>query len=335
MRTRLEAAQRALRSGLKEHVWLASAIARSETLTSEQLDYLSEVATAAHSRGAAAREAMLTGGATDAVPLYCDAVEQWLRARLARTESPAAARAATRETLHGVLDGLLRAPGDASDGRDPLQRRLTDAMTGGAGGAGGAEAALALQRLERRLASETEVRTPGEVRFARFGRVLSLAAALVGLPLAVYWAFLAPPDRAFHRPVSVSSNATPDIKPRRLTDWLNVTPYGVHTSAEANTWVAVDLEGDYFVDRVVVRDRRDRDREPMMAECLPLLIEFSDDGLKYRGVARRNVPIGAARSWSADGERRRARFVRVRCTGGGSLVLDRVHVYGKPLTDYQ
>ena len=264
MRTRLESAQRALRSGLKEHVWLASAMARSETLTSEQLDYLSEVAIAAHSRDVAAREAMLTGGATDAVsdavPLYCDAVEHWLRARLARTESPAAARAATRETLHSVLAELLRAPGDASDGGDPLQRRLTDAMTRGAGGA---EAALALQRLERRLASETEVRTPGEVRFARLGRVLSLVAALVGLPLAVYWAFLAPPDRAFHRPVSVSSNATPDIKPRRLTDWFNVTPYGVHTSAEANTWVAVDLEGDYFCLLYTSPSPRDRTRSRM------------------------------------------------------------------------
>ena len=92
-----------------------------------------------------------------------------------------------------------------------------------------------------------------------------------------------------------------------------------HTNEERDPWLEIDLGAPKQFSSVEIENRRDCCRE----RAVPLVVEVSRDGKKWNEVARRDEEFS---DWTASLDTTRARWVRVRIKGTGTLHLSRVRV---------
>jgi len=168
-------------------------------------------------------------------------------------------------------------------------------------------------------------RTERDLKVIRAVRLSAAGVVLAILLSALAWKALAPTNLALGKPVSASSRH-PQSKaaPDGLTDGSTSGPYGVHTRAENEAWVMVDLQSVYRIDRVKVFNRNDG----YFDEGLPFALELSENGKDFVEVDRRTKPFSRLRPWVYEGDRKPARYVRVRKIGHGYVALSELEVYG-------
>ena len=103
------------------------------------------------------------------------------------------------------------------------------------------------------------------------------------------------------------------------------TSFGVLTNVEDSPSVVIDLQDRYWIDSVKVHNRVDG----WFDDCLPLVVELSQDGVHWDAIGRRDQHFDANPPWVVDGGGRPAHFVRVRVDRKSYLALSEVEVYGK------
>jgi hypothetical protein len=167
----------------------------------------------------------------------------------------------------------------------------------------------------------------GKVWIARVLRIGICVAGLLAVVLAVALReeeeeVVTGPNLALGRPVTMSSRYAEGKvghDPSALVDG-NPTNMGFHTDRGGPQHVTIDLGAERRIRRVVVYNRTDCCAE----KAVPLRIEVSEDGKKYREVAQRkeNFDIWKAKLSPTD-----ARYVKLTCLGGDYFHLAEVEVY--------
>lgn len=124
------------------------------------------------------------------------------------------------------------------------------------------------------------------------------------------------PDASWRASSAASSFATSG---RGFAPPASTSPVFMHTAQEANPWVDFDLGALRDVRQVVVHNRWDC----CVERALPLVIELSDDGATWRGVAERREAFYV---WPASFTPQRARRVRIRALADTMLHLAKVEI---------
>lgn len=163
------------------------------------------------------------------------------------------------------------------------------------------------------LAAMVEPRTPAKIRSVRRRRVAALGILTLTLVAALSAPLFHPKNIARGKPVAVhlpnpSSHAPPDHS--GLVNGEIEATYGVHTAQPGPSWVRIDLEESYTIERVKVFNRSDG----WLDEGLPFTMEFSDDGETFVEVAVRSEPFSGHAPWVfvPQGDKREARYIRIR-----------------------
>lgn len=158
-------------------------------------------------------------------------------------------------------------------------------------------------------------------RLVRVG-VVALALAAVGIALySGVQSAIRGPDLAAGKPWTASSKAY-ECKPAERSCGGGVTSILFHTLEQDQPWVTFDLGSPQKFARVEVVNREDCCAE----RAAPLVVETSDDGQKYREVARTTEPFD---EWTATFKPVKARYVRLRVDRRSYLHLVRVSVFAR------
>jgi len=172
----------------------------------------------------------------------------------------------------------------------------------------------------RWLSSMVDARSPRGVRTGRAVRLTVVAVLLVWLAAVI----ASPGNVALGKPVTWSSTAFG--APSAAVDGDNCTaPYGFHSQDEASPWLTIDLGRPHAISKVKVFGRGDGPFD----QSIPLALDFSDDGVSFRTVARRTEPFSQADPWVVT-VGLVARFVRLKAERHCPLVVSEVEVYGRP-----
>jgi hypothetical protein len=175
----------------------------------------------------------------------------------------------------------------------------------------------------RWLAGLCDPRKATSKRRGKTGSVL-LGVAIVLSIAGLGGAALAPRDLALGRPARSSSQPEKsNRRPAGLTNGILELTSGAETAEEDAPWFLVDLGQPTAIDRVVVANRGDATG----AENLPLELALGDTPETLERVATRTTPFSRKEPWVEKGLGRTARYVRVRRTTKGPLVLDEIEVY--------
>lgn len=163
--------------------------------------------------------------------------------------------------------------------------------------------------------SARTARTLGAVVLA-----LALATSVAGLVAMA----LAPRDLALGK--KVTSSTQPEKSNRRpagLTNGSLELSFGAETKEEDAPWFVVDLGEPTAIDRVVVYNRGDHEGDGNV----PLALDVGEALDAMDTVGMRSTPFTRGDPWIVRGLQRTARYVRVRRTTKGPLVLDEIEVY--------
>ena len=239
-------------------------------------------------------------GPTPAGEEYC--------ARLAELPAGGPLLGSLSDEQRGLVASALDGHGEA------LLAKLPPAQRGLVAGAMACLAKGLCEPLDR------DVRRVGGVLFLRWLKTsVALLVAIGGLTLAIV-KVTARPNLALHRPVTV---VTPHPEHGRDSSLLvdgDVTNLGFHTIDAANQNVTIDLGRVQRISRVVVYNRSDCCKE----RAVPLKIEVSEDGGKFRKVAERKEQFD---KWKADFPSTKARYVRLTDMSTAAFHLAEVEVY--------
>jgi NedA-like, galactose-binding domain len=171
-----------------------------------------------------------------------------------------------------------------------------------------------------------EPRSVVEIRRSRILRLVVLGLAVVGLLVWGGVAIFSPPNIALHKRVLVSANHPASTAPEGgLTDGISSGSYGVHTAVEDNPWVRVDLGDVYELSKVKVFNRGDG----WFDDCLPLALEFSENGVDFTQVDRRTTSFSQWSPWVFAAQGKRARYIQVHGNKGKYVTLAELEAYGK------
>jgi hypothetical protein len=185
----------------------------------------------------------------------------------------------------------------------------------------------ALEDAAAALEPAIETRTALSVRALRYGRraAVAIAAAWALWTYAVAPHVL-PQNIALHKTVTASSRhpGTPDGKD--LVDGVVGGTFAIHTLTEESPWVQIDLGQVYVVENVKVHNRGDG----WFDDCLPLILELSEDGTTWAEVARRRDHFDQNPPWDVDTRKTKGRYVRLRAARKTYVSLSEVEVYGHP-----
>jgi hypothetical protein len=172
--------------------------------------------------------------------------------------------------------------------------------------------------------AELEAAAYRHERLVALRRSRMVIAALVSLStlLALLFALgvIGPaPNLALGKPVDPSTTYDGEnYPPAQLVDG-NADDLGFHTELEDRPSVTIDLREPQAIHRVVVVNRASyRER------ALPLVIETSTDGKRYREFARRDRVF---EKWSAKAPTVMARYVRLRVENETYFHLNEVSIY--------
>jgi len=187
------------------------------------------------------------------------------------------------------------------------------------------DAAIARTTLDRAasaLGRSVEARSLANVVGTRWGRLAALVVAATYLAFATLHAKLGPRNIALGKKVHASSLSGGDG--HELVDGELAAVPGIRTNTDDSPSAVIDLGKTYRVDRVSVYNRVDG----WFDDCLPLVVELSVDGARYKEIARRDEHFGADPPWTVSGQQNVARYVRVRLARRGYLALSEVEVFG-------
>jgi hypothetical protein len=190
----------------------------------------------------------------------------------------------------------------------------------------GERARVALDRAAGFLRRRVEARSVTHLRGARWGRRGAVLLVLGWALFVLLRAKLVAPDVALGKPVHPSSRKPGSPDPKELVDGDLGTSYGVFTNVEDSPSVVIDLQWKYWVDTVKVHNRVDGWQ---VDDCLPLVVELSQDGTHWDEVGRRVEHFEGDPPWVVHAGGRPAHFVRVRVDRKSYLALSEVEVYGK------
>jgi hypothetical protein len=133
-----------------------------------------------------------------------------------------------------------------------------------------------------------------------------------------------PVNIAAGKPVHATSAFPNSPAPRYLVDSHPGFAYGAATNIEDSPRIEIDLQGDFAINRIDVYNRTDG----WWDECLPLVVELSQDGKSYTQIGRRDEHFGSDIPWTVEGSGRIARYVRFSLLRRNYLALGRVEVFG-------
>jgi hypothetical protein len=174
------------------------------------------------------------------------------------------------------------------------------------------------------LQRHVEARSPFRVVATRWGRLAAVALVVAYAAAVALRARLSPKNIALDKHVRASSQGGGADGHELVDGEISAAP-GVRTNTEDSPNAVIDLGKEYRIDRVAVFNRVDG----WFDDCLPLALDFSTDGAKYREIARRDQHFGADPPWTVDGRREVARYVRLRVARRGYLALSEVEVFGR------
>lgn len=182
----------------------------------------------------------------------------------------------------------------------------------------------ALDRAASMLRRHLEARSLARVRATRWGRRAAVGVIVLWGLVTFARAKLSPRDIALGKPVHPSSQKAAPPDGQTLVDGDTGTSVGVHTNVEDSPSVTIDLEAGYWLSIVKVYNRMDG----WFDDCLPLVVEVSQDGKAFTELARRDTHFGTSPPWTVDAGGRPGRYVRLRVDKRGYLALSEVEVYG-------
>jgi hypothetical protein len=191
-------------------------------------------------------------------------------------------------------------------------------------GLGVRRATRALGVLDRVAASVVSALFPAtetEARRLRLRRRIE-TVLLLGVALAfANRALLGPRNVARGKPVTASSvrMGSPQALVNGAIEW---GIFGLHTNSGAE-WATIDLERFYSLASAEIYARGDG----RLDSNLPLQVELSDDGVKFRPAGSCKEIFTQATPCVVSLKRQRARYVRV---AGYEVVLSEVEVYAAP-----
>jgi hypothetical protein len=185
----------------------------------------------------------------------------------------------------------------------------------------------ALDRAATMLRRRVEARSLVNLRGSRWGRVAAFVLIAGYAAFAIVRALVLPKDIAFGKPVHASSHRANTPDGHELVDGEIGTSFAVHTDAQSEPNVVIDLQDKYWIDTVKVYNRVDG----WYDDCLPLVVELSVDGQKWDEIGRREEHFGASPPWVVNGGGKPAHFVRVKVARTSYLALSEVEVFGKKL----
>lgn len=184
-----------------------------------------------------------------------------------------------------------------------------------------------LAELTTRLVARVEPTSRDRARYVRYAPAASaLVTLLCALGTAAYFAML-PTNIAKGKPVVASSIAY-DTQPPGVVDGKDYGRFGFHSAVEPSPWIRVDLGRRYLLTDIKIFGRHDCCYD----QSVPMVLEISDDGEQFRGVAERSNPFDQVDPWQIALQRVPARYVRVRTLREAVLVLSEIEVYGQPAT---
>ena len=304
---------------LLEPVWLGRALDRAQKLPADRAEPTRKLGLAALHRARAA--AALTDERHDAAALGLEreaaalAISALLTERGDHDGTPLEPADAWKQ-LGTTLDGAPRHLEQAREilaAEDPLsieqlspkQARLARAHTSKALGW---------------LLGALEMRTPREIRFARFVRgAATVLAVLVAVPTAIWW-IRRPPNVALFHPV-VASSMRPGSAPFDTVTDGSSSGRPAMTRDEASAWVRVDLLDQVRLVGVVAHAPK-----PPPPTMFPLVLEVSDDDIHFTEVATWKAP---GTEWRVGLGGRPGRYVKLRHPGAGMVALTEVQVFGR------
>jgi len=186
-----------------------------------------------------------------------------------------------------------------------------------------AHARSALERAASILSRRVEARSLTNLRGTRWGRRAAFALMAAYVSVVTLRSKVWPKNIALGKQVHASSLYAGDG--HELVDGeLGALP-GVRTNTEESPSAIIDLGREYRIDRVSVYNRLDG----WFDDCLPLVVELSVDGARYKELARRDQHFGTDPPWTVEGRRDLARYVRLRVARRGYLALSEVEVFGR------
>jgi hypothetical protein len=289
---------------------------------------------AGRSRDEAARELLDEADVATAGELARSAANFYVWALLAERVAPFDLEATTPEAAWAEIDRRCaegeaeRAPPDFLRARSALsdpdpsawgRRSLQDALA----------IAQSFPRALDWLRRLVEPRSLAVVRYERYRRV---AVGLLLLAVIAWWGldslFGTKKNLALRHPVTLSSSYAASTAPATgvgLVDGTVEQTYGIHTGTDKPSWVMVDLGAPHKISRVKIYNRG----EGWFDDCLPMILQFSDNATDFVDVDRRTQSFSQFFPWTFDAKGRSARYVRVQGSPGRPVVLSELEVYGR------
>lgn len=170
-----------------------------------------------------------------------------------------------------------------------------------------------------------EARSLANLRGTRWGRAAAVLVLLGYAAFAAIRALVVPPNIALDKPVHPSSRKAGTPDGHELVDGDMGTTVGLVTNTEESPSVVINLQNKFWISSVKVHNRQDG----WFDDCLPLVVELSQDGVHWDTIGRREQHFEANPPWVVDGGGRPAHFVRLRVDRKSYLALGEVEVYGK------
>ncbi len=174
----------------------------------------------------------------------------------------------------------------------------------------------ALTSLEATLVEAESLTRRWQLTVATFAVCIALSAAIGGVLVGKQ--FL-PEDLAAGKPFTLSSKWA-DCHPDQNECGNYPTRIAFHTLPEASPWYQVDLGAPTTFSGATIVNRQDM----AMPLALPLVLEASDDGKKFKELARRTESFV---TWSPNFPAQTARYFRVRVDRTSTLHLEAVRVH--------
>jgi hypothetical protein len=264
--------------------------------------------------------------AVGAIVLYRESITLFVVALAKTTDDGAAASLGVAQALDFV-DGLVAdAPTARREGILSLRSafRSDDALALDALGPEDLQKLrTAAQETAAWLRSRIDPRPARALRMARQVRLAVAALSILAL-LCVATAYALAPKNIARGKITVASSHHPGTPPASGATNGEIEPsYGVHTEADAEPWVMVDLGKPYSVREVRVYNRGDGWQD----EGLPIALDVSLDGKAWKEVDRRATPYSQSQPWIAKIHVPPVRYVRVRRPVRGVIAISEIEVY--------
>jgi len=177
------------------------------------------------------------------------------------------------------------------------------------------------EEITRRLRA-MDARSTTAIQALQWGRLAAVMLAVSIVAATIVRDELFPRNVARDKPV-LTSGLRNETKPEGAVDGRTRGTFGVYTNESRHPFVTVDLQKVYGLTRIRIFNRGDG----WFDESLPLVVEISDDGVRWHELARRTEHFDIWSILPADGTR--ARFVRVAKPVPGYIALNEIEVYSR------